>query len=92
MRNVIPIFCLLLSAVIAIGQTQTTGGISGTVLDQDGAAIDKASVTITSLANPFRKQQPENYADRCQSDVLVKQKAPSFNGAFGCCWLIKSYR
>ena len=58
MRNVLPIFCLLLSAVIAIGQTQTTGGISGTMLDQHGAAIDKASVTITSLANPLHKQQP----------------------------------
>src|SRR5205085_3626519 len=39
---------VLLFAAAAVGQTNK-GGISGTVLDQNGAAIPGATVTITNL-------------------------------------------
>src|ERR671926_1089443 len=48
MRPMQIIAAVLLLAVVAAGQTNR-GGISGTVLDQNGAAIPGAAVTITNV-------------------------------------------
>src|ERR1051325_3745368 len=48
MRLMRIIVVVLLLAVAAAGQTNR-GGIAGTVLDQNGAAIPGATVTITNL-------------------------------------------
>src|SRR5947209_18535329 len=66
---------VLLFAVAAVGQTNK-GGISGTVLDQNGAAITGATVTITNTgtgqkqtvttsdsgAFPFNSLDPRPYS------------------------------
>src|SRR5256885_10977856 len=53
-RKAIPLFwagsLLVLSSTAAFGQSQTTGRITGTVKDQNGAVIVGANVTITSNA------------------------------------------
>src|SRR5688500_11163767 len=48
MRPVLTLAFILLCAVTAVGQTNK-GGISGTVLDPNGAAVTGATVTITNI-------------------------------------------
>ncbi len=48
MRSILVLMVVLLCALTLIGQTNK-GGISGTVIDSNGAAVPGASVTITNL-------------------------------------------
>ncbi len=59
-RKAIPLFwagCLLVICTsYAFAQSQTTGGIAGTVKDPTGAVIIGAQVTVTSLATAERRE------------------------------------
>ena len=48
MRAISILAVVLLSSVIVFGQTNK-GGISGTVIDSNGAAVPGATVTVTNL-------------------------------------------
>ena len=50
-------FCLLLT-IAALAQSQTTGGIAGTVKDRTGAVIAGAEVTVTSRATGDARKIP----------------------------------
>src|SRR6266851_347982 len=53
------LFCLVLCGTIAMGQG-TSGEISGTVKDPQGASVAGASITVTNLDTPFKRQLTTN--------------------------------
>jgi len=57
------VFSLVLAAP-CLAQTTSTGAISGAVMDQSGAALQGASLTLTQAATNFRRQTQTDQAGR----------------------------
>ena len=68
-------FVLTLLLSTASAQTQTTGGIVGTVLDQNGAAVQDAVVTVTSVHTGERRTSATDH-DGAFSDLV---RLPAIN-------------
>jgi hypothetical protein len=65
-------FVAMTSAPLAYGQTNTTGGIAGNVVDSTGATISGAKVTVTSLTNG----ETRSAVSSSNGEYRVSQLAP----------------
>src|SRR2546430_15583442 len=86
--NLLFLFAYFLSlSICALGQSQTTGRIVGTVKDQNGAVIVGAEVTVTSLATAEQRKVTTDTEGNYSMPLLspatyrVKITASGFNSA-----------
>ncbi|MGA2186254.1 MAG: carboxypeptidase-like regulatory domain-containing protein [Bryobacteraceae bacterium] len=103
-RNLIlpmPPLAFLVSALVvrvpALAQGETTSAIVGSVTDQTGAAIPRATVTVTSAENGFKRSvrtddsgrfslpqlMPGTYSVKAEADRFAAQQNNSVSAALG---------
>src|SRR5437660_613008 len=90
-RKALLLFCtgclLVLCPISTFGQSPTTGGIAGTVKDQNGAVIAGAEVTVTSLATADERKATTDTEGSYAMPLLspstyrVRVEASGFNPA-----------
>jgi len=67
----LPFAFFLLPSIAALAQSQTTGGITGTVKDRTGAVIAGAEVTVTSRATGDARKIPTDEAGAFSATFLA---------------------
>jgi carboxypeptidase family protein len=78
------LICLLAIGLVAGAYGQITGGLRGTVSDPTGAAITKATVTVTSVDTKATREQAVNASGEFTFELLtpgpyeVKAEAAGF--------------
>lgn len=72
MKQLYPVLALLLaSAASAFGQAASTGAISGTITDAQGAVVPGATVTVTNQATGVAKTETTNDSGFYSAESLI---------------------
>src|ERR1700693_3168744 len=91
------LLAMLLMALLAMAQGETTSAIVGSVIDPAGAAIPGASVTVTSIENGLKRSvktddsgrfsfpqlKPGVYSVKAEADRFEPQQNTSVSGGLG---------